>query len=120
MQWFSLMKQWFLVHKCYIVMRVICCIYSLDKSINLNVYVYILISNEFSRLHNLRPWYWNSLLYSFISSEENTCTLCCSYSQSLQFSFLIPPGTHHYCVDRGMIGLPDTSTHSRQCDTNTG
>ena len=26
---------------------------------------------EFSRLHNLHPWYWNSLLYGLISSREN-------------------------------------------------
>ena len=27
---------------------------------------------EFSRLYNLRPWYWNSFLYSLISSGENS------------------------------------------------
>ena len=36
------------------------------------VYVYTLISLEFSRLHNLHPWYWNSLLYSLISSGEKS------------------------------------------------
>ena len=25
---------------------------------------------EFGRLHNLHPWYWNSLLYGLISSGE--------------------------------------------------
>ena len=27
---------------------------------------------EFSRLHNLHPWYWNSLLYCLISCGENS------------------------------------------------
>ena len=35
--------------------------------------------------------------------EFSICTLCCSYSQSLQFSFLVPPGTHHCWVDRDDI-----------------
>ena len=35
--------------------------------------------------------------------EFSICTLCCSYSQSLQFSFLVPPGTHHCWVDRGGV-----------------
>ena len=45
-------------------------------------------------------------------------TLLQLYSQSLQFSFLVPPGTHHCWVDRGgrdMRGLPNTSTHDCQC-----
>ena len=29
--------------------------------------------------------------------------IACSYSQSLQFSFLVPPGTHHGWVDRGGV-----------------
>ena len=35
--------------------------------------------------------------------EFSICALCCSYSQSLQFSFLVPPGTHHCWVDRGGV-----------------
>ena len=35
--------------------------------------------------------------------EFSICALCCSYSQSLQFSFLVPPGTHHCWVDRGSV-----------------
>ena len=35
--------------------------------------------------------------------EFSICALCCSYSQSLQFSFLVPPGTHHWWVDRGSV-----------------
>ena len=33
--------------------------------------------------------------------ELSICALCCSYSQSLQLRFLVPPGTHHCWVDRG-------------------
>ena len=44
---------------------------------NVNVSVYSLnspseIPIEFSRLNNLRLWYWNSFLYSLISSGENS------------------------------------------------
>ena len=35
--------------------------------------------------------------------EFSICALCCSYSQSLQFNFLVPPGTHHCWVDRGDV-----------------
>ena len=36
-----------------------------------------------------------SLIQShFLRREISICALCCSYSQSLQFSFLVPPGTH--------------------------
>ena len=36
--------------------------------------------------------------------EFSICALCCcSYSQSLQFSFLVSPGTHHCWVDRGSV-----------------
>ena len=35
--------------------------------------------------------------------EFSICALCCSYSQSLQLSFLVPPGTHHSWVDRGGV-----------------
>ena len=27
--------------------------------------------NEFSRLNNLHPWYWNSLIYGLISGENS-------------------------------------------------
>ena len=42
------------------------------QNVNVNVYVYSLISVEFSRLHYSNPWYWNSFLYSLISSKENS------------------------------------------------
>ena len=35
--------------------------------------------------------------------EFSICALCCSYSQSMQFSFLVPPGTHHCWVDRSGV-----------------
>ena len=40
------------------------------------------------------PLYWGKF---------SICALRCSYSKSLQFSFLIPSGTHHCCVDRGSV-----------------
>ena len=36
-----------------------------------------------------------------IWGEFSICALCCSYSQSLQLSFLVPLVTHHCWVDRG-------------------
>ena len=33
--------------------------------------------------------------------EFSICALCYRYDQSLQLSFLVPPGTHHCWVDRG-------------------
>ena len=35
--------------------------------------------------------------------EFSICALCCSYSQSLRFSFLVPPGTHYCWVDWGVM-----------------
>ena len=39
---------------------------------------------EFSRLHNLHPWYWNSLLHGLISSGENSA----HFLQLLPFTIL--------------------------------
>ena len=61
---------------------------------------------EFNRLHNLHPWYLElSLIQSHLLWREfSIYALCCSYSQSIQFSCLLPPGTHHRWGDRdGMI-----------------
>ena len=61
---------------------------------------------EFSRLHNLHPWYWNSLLYSLISYGKNLAFFvhfAAAYNQSLQFSFLVPPSTNHCKVGRGSM-----------------
>ena len=42
-------------------------------NVSVNVHVYSPdIPVEFSRLCNLHPWYWNSLLFSLISSGENS------------------------------------------------
>ena len=62
------------------------------------------------RLHNLHPWYWNSLLDSLLSSGENSAfahfAAAIENHYNLAFSFHQVPG---YCwVDRG---LPNTSTH---------
>ena len=42
---------------------------------------------QFSKLCNVRSWYWNSLINSLFSFGEEfcICAFCCSYSQSLQF-----------------------------------
>ena len=37
----------------------------------------------------------------FLWGEYSIFTLCCSCSQSLQLSFLIPPDTYHHWVGRG-------------------
>ena len=46
--------------------------YKTASNVNVNVYVYSLISPWVQRLDNLHPWYWNSLSYSLISSGENS------------------------------------------------
>ena len=51
------------------------------------------------------------LIQSHLLWEEfSICALCCSYSQLLRFSFLIPPGTHHCWVDRGGVIWEDYPT----------
>ena len=43
------------------------------RCINVNICVFIVwYPFEFSRLHNIYSWYWNSLLYSLICSGENS------------------------------------------------
>ena len=66
---------------------------------------------KFSRLYNLRPWYWNSLLCGLISSGEN-------FLQLIPFTIFlvfVPTGTHHCWVDREVLWderfLPNTYTH---------
>ena len=39
---------------------------------------------EFSRLHNLHPWYWNSLLHGLISCGENSA----HFLQLISFTIL--------------------------------
>ena len=65
-------------------------------NVNVNGYVYSLMTPWVQQpSHNLHPWYWSSLIYTVISlwGEFSICALCCSYSQSLQFSYLVPPDT---------------------------
>ena len=46
---------------------------------------------EFSRLHNLHSWYWNSLLYDLISSGENSA----HFLQLMPFTILHSPFYFH-------------------------
>ena len=73
--------------------------------------------SEFSRLHNLHPSYWNSLLYGLISSGEN----------SVHFLQLMPFTIFHFFVypsllsgkrQYGMRSLLYTSTHDQQWESN--
>ena len=79
--------------------------------------------SEFSRLHNLYPWYWNSLLYSLISSGENSAFAHFAAAivdhYNLDFSFTRYPSLLGGQRLYDMRGLPDNSTHSRQRDSNT-
>ena len=61
------------------------------SSADITVYTPVL---EFSLIRSYLLW-----------GEFSICALCCShmYSQSLQFSFLVPPGTHLCWVDRGSM-----------------
>ena len=73
----------------------------LVQNVKLNVSVYSQISQWVQQALQFTPRYWNSLLYSLISSGDNSAFVdWCSYSQSFQFSFLAPPGTRHCWVDR--------------------
>ena len=54
---------------------------------------------EFSRLHNLCPWYWNSLMGSHLLWGEFWAF---SAANAIHKSpFFVSPGTHHCWVDRG-------------------
>ena len=79
---------------------------------------------DFNRLHNLHPWYWNSLLYS-LNSGENAAfahfAAATANHYNLAFSFhqvlIIAAWTEvawYVWVD-----LPDTSTHGRQRESNS-
>ena len=56
----------------------------------------------FSRLPNLHPWYWNSLLYGLIYSGENSGHFL-QLIPFIIFPIFVPPGTHHCLVDRGSM-----------------
>ena len=64
---------------------------------NVNVYVdvYSVISTRVQQTTIYTPWYWNSLLYSLISSGESST----HFLQLMPFTitgirFFISPGTH--------------------------
>ena len=57
---------------------------------------------ECSRLYNLHPWYWNSLLYSLISSWKNSAHFLQPMSFT-SFQFFVSPGTYHCWVGRGSM-----------------
>ena len=77
-----------------------CLVYCSEKSGTSNSCKYFPTSDSVqnvNRMYNWHLWYWNSLLqYHLLWGEFSICALCCSYSQSLQFSF------RAFCwVDRG-------------------
>ena len=70
-------------------------------NVNVNVSVHSLkFPLSSADFNNLRPWYWNSLLCSLISSGEN---LQFAHFAAAIASFLVPLGTHHCWVDRGGV-----------------
>ena len=76
-----------------------------DKNINVNVNVYSLISPCVQLSLQLAPLVLklSHIQPHLLWGEFSICSLCCSCNQSLQFSFLVPPGTHHCWVDRGSM-----------------
>ena len=76
--------------------------------------------HEFSRLYNLHPWYWNSLLYGLISSGENSA----NFLQLMPFTIF-----HFFCSTRypsrlggqrqyGIRSLSNTPIHDQQWESN--
>ena len=67
------------------------------------MFVYSLISPWVQQTSQFTPLVLElSLIQSrLLWGEFSVCPLCCSYSQSVQISFLVPPGTHHCWVNRG-------------------
>ena len=76
-----------------------------NVKINVNVSVYSLKSPSSSADLQFMPLVLelSLILFHLLWEEFSICALCCSYSQSLQFSFLVPPGTHYCWVDRGGV-----------------
>ena len=74
---------------------------------------------EFRRLHNLQPYYWNSLLESLISSGNNL-----AYFLQLMPLIILHFSFHPTLLDlqrrHDMKALPNTSTYGRQRDSSTG
>ena len=87
-------------------------------STHLNVNVNVWYLREFSRLYNLHPWYWNSLLHSLISPGENST----AFLQLMPFTIFrstrypsLMDGQKQY----SMRSLPDISTHDQQWESNS-
>ena len=70
-------------------------------NVNVNVCVIVWYPIGFRRLHNLHPWYWNSLLHSLISSGEN----------SAHFLQLMPFTILHFSFHQ----IPITGSHPCLC-----
>ena len=72
---------------------------------NVNVSVYSLKSHSVQQTSQFTPLVLELFLTEshLLWGEFSICALSCSYSQSLQFSFLVPPATHHCWVDRGGV-----------------
>ena len=82
-------------------------------------------SREFSRLYNLHPWYWNSLLYGLIFYENSGTpgefsafsAATAIHNVPILRSTMYPSllcGQKQY----GMRSLSDTSKHDRQWESN--
>ena len=56
---------------------------------------------EFSRLHNLHPWYWNSLLYNLMSYLWGEFSAFSAATAIHNSPIFVPPDTHRCWVDRG-------------------
>ena len=77
------------------------------------MYVFIVgYPREFSRLHNLHCWYWNSLVGLILWGKFSAFSAASGIHNS---AILVPPGTHHCWVGRGST---DTSTHDQLWESN--
>ena len=75
---------------------------------------------EFSRLFFLHPWYWNSLIYSLISSGKNSAfahfAVAIGNHYNLAFLFHQVPMAITVEWREAAWYLPNTSTHCQQCE----
>ena len=73
----------------------------LTENVNVNVYVYSLIAPCVQQTsHNVRPCYWNSLLYSLISSRKNS---------EFAYSYFAVAIANHYNVAVSFYHVPITA-----------
>ena len=56
---------------------------------------------EFSRLYNLSPWYWNSLIQSHLLWGKFSTFFAANAIHN--FQIFVPPGTHYCWVCRGSM-----------------